>query len=72
MSVVRQPVYDESGVGFGVARAKKPTLLWSHHSILRSDETWLQEWSGNLGGECSGARSPVAWGSLRRARRIAA
>jgi hypothetical protein len=23
---------------------------WSHHSILRSDETWLPEWSGNLGG----------------------
>jgi hypothetical protein len=29
-----QPVCDESGVGFAVSRAKKPTPLWSHHSIL--------------------------------------
>ena len=46
----RQPGCDGSGVGFGVAGAEKPTALWSHHSILRSDETWLPEWSGNLGG----------------------
>jgi hypothetical protein len=25
------------------------TVLWSRHPILRSDETWLPEWSGNLG-----------------------
>jgi hypothetical protein len=47
---VRQPVCDESGVGFGARLAENSTLLWSHHSILRSDETWLPEWSGNLGG----------------------
>jgi len=50
VSAARQPDCDESGVGFGVARAEKPTPLWSHHSILRSDETWLPEWSGKLGG----------------------
>jgi hypothetical protein len=50
MSVVRQPYCDESGVGFGVAGAEKPTALWSHHSILGSDETWLPEWSGKPGG----------------------
>src|ERR1017187_939299 len=27
------------------------TLLWSHHSIRWSDETWLPEWSGKLGSE---------------------
>ncbi len=32
------------------ALAEKPTPLWSHHFILRSDETWLPEWSGKLGG----------------------
>jgi len=30
--------------------AENSTPLWLHHSILRSDETWLPEWSGNLGG----------------------
>jgi len=51
LSVVRQPFCDESGVEFGARRlAENSTLLWSHHSILRSDETWLPEWSGNLGG----------------------
>jgi hypothetical protein len=34
----------------GNALAENSTPLWSHHSILRSDETWLPEWSGNLGG----------------------
>jgi hypothetical protein len=47
---MRQPFCDESGVGFAACLAEKPTALWSHHSILRSDETWLPEWSGNLGG----------------------
>ena len=47
---MRQPDCDESGVGFGVAGAEKPTALWSDHSILVSDETWLPEWSGKLGG----------------------
>jgi len=31
-------------------------------TVLRSDETWLPEWSDGLG-ERSGARSPVAWDS---------
>jgi hypothetical protein len=39
------------------------TLLWLHHSILWSDETWLPEWSGNLGG-VQRWRSSVAWGVL--------
>src|ERR1022692_1949122 len=26
------------------------TVLWSCQSIVRSDETWLPEWSGKLGG----------------------
>src|ERR1039458_9234573 len=43
---VRQPFCDESGVGFVAPRAENSTALWSHHSILRSDETWLSEWSG--------------------------
>jgi len=47
---VRQPFCDESGVGFAAYLAENSTPLWSHHSILRSDETWLPEWSGNLGG----------------------
>ena len=64
LSVVRQPVCDESGVGFGVAGAEKPTALWSHHSILRSDETWLPEWSGKLGGveRCAVWSRGVSWG----------
>jgi hypothetical protein len=27
------------------------TVLWSRHPILRSDETWLPEWSSKLGVE---------------------
>jgi len=58
---VRQPFCDESGDGFGVAEAEKPTVLWSHYLILRSDETWLPEWSGKLGGvERCGVR-PRGW-----------
>ena len=41
---------DERGVGFAAYLAENSTPLWSHHIILRSDETWLPEWSGNLGG----------------------
>jgi hypothetical protein len=39
------------------------TPLWSHHPVPGSDETWLPEWSGNLGGE-QRWRSPVARGVL--------
>jgi hypothetical protein len=63
---VRQPVCDESGVGFGARLAENSTPLWSHQSILRSDETWLPEWSGNLGG-VQRWRSSVAWGVLGQA-----
>jgi hypothetical protein len=45
---------DESGVEFGARRlAENSTALWSHHSIPRSDETWLPEWSASWA-ECSG------------------
>jgi hypothetical protein len=47
---VRQPFCDESGAGFGVLLAENSTPFWSHHLISRSDETWLPEWSGKLGG----------------------
>jgi hypothetical protein len=30
--------------------AENSTPLWSHHTILLSDETWLPEWGGKLGG----------------------
>src|ERR1019366_4151367 len=64
---VRQPLCDESGVGFGARRlAENSTALWSHQSILRSDETWLPEWSGNLGG-VQRWRSSVASGVLGQA-----
>jgi hypothetical protein len=58
---VRQPFCDESGVGFAAHLAENSTPLWSHHSILRSDETWLPEWSGNLGG-VQRWHSSFAWG----------
>ena len=45
--------------------AENSTPLWSHHLILRSDETWLPEWSGNLGG-VQRWRSSVAWGVLEQ------
>ena len=64
---MRQPICDESGVGFGTRRlAENSTLLWSNHSILRNDETWPPEWSGNLGGVQHGAiRSRVvSWGTV--------
>jgi len=32
--------------------AENSTLLCSRHSMLRSDKTWLPEWSGNMV-ECS-------------------
>ena len=62
--MVRQPCCDESGVECGMAGAEKPTALWSHHSILRSDETWLPEWSGKLGGveRCAVRSRGVSWG----------
>jgi hypothetical protein len=47
---MRQPFCDENGVGFVARLAENATPLWSHHSILRRDETWLPEWSGKLGG----------------------
>jgi hypothetical protein len=50
-SVVCQPFCDESGVGFATHLAENIMPLWSHHLVLRSDETWLPEWSDNLGGE---------------------
>jgi len=53
-------ICDESGVGFAASLAENSTALWSHHSFLRSDGTWLSEWSDGMG-ERSGARSPVAW-----------
>ena len=61
---MRQPGCDESGDGFGVAGAEKPTALWSHYSILRSDETWLPEWSGKLGGvkRCAVRSRRASWG----------
>src|ERR1039458_2861151 len=47
---VRAPAFcDESGVGFAAHLAENSTALWSRHSTLRSDETWLPEWSGNPG-----------------------
>jgi hypothetical protein len=55
---------DESGVGFAAHLAENSTALWSHHIILRSDETWLPEWSVTWA-ECSGGavRSRrVSWG----------
>ena len=52
---------DESGVGFAALLAENSTPLWSHHSVSRSDGTWLPKWSGNLGGVQRWC-SPVAWG----------
>src|ERR1017187_1312667 len=56
VSVVRQPICDENGVEFAARLAENSTPLWSHHTILRRDETWLPEWSGKLG-EWSGVPS---------------
>jgi hypothetical protein len=50
---------------FGEQR-RMATALWSDQSILRSDETWLPEWSGNLGG-VQRWHSSVAWGDLGQA-----
>jgi hypothetical protein len=47
---VAQPFCDESGVGFAAHLEENSTPLWSHHMVRRSDETWLPEGSGNLGG----------------------
>src|ERR1017187_2588577 len=65
VSVVRQPICDENGVEFAARLAENSTPLWSHHSILRSDETWLPEWSGKLGGVelCAVRSRGVSWGS---------
>jgi hypothetical protein len=35
--------------------AENPTPLWSHHTILRSDGTWLSEWSDGMGERSGGA-----------------
>ena len=61
---VRQPFCDEGGVGFVATIAENPTPLWSHHTILLSDETWLSEWSDGMGERSGGAvRSRGAfWG----------
>jgi hypothetical protein len=40
--------------------------LWLCYSILRSDEIWLPEWSGTLGG-VQQWRSSVAWGDFGQA-----
>src|ERR1035437_2234851 len=55
---------DERGVGFAACLAEKPTALWSCHSMLWSDETWLPEWSGKLGGVewCAVRSRGVSWG----------
>ena len=45
------------------------TAPWSNHLIQRSDETWLPEWSGNLGG-VKRWRSSVARGVLGQAEII--
>ena len=44
--------------------AENSTPLWSHHSVPRSDETWLPEWSGKLGGveRCAVRSRGVSWG----------
>jgi hypothetical protein len=52
--------------GLAAPLAENSTAPWSHHSILRSDETWLPEWSGNLGG-VQRWRSSIAWGVLGQA-----
>jgi hypothetical protein len=51
---------------FGASTAENSTLLWAHHSIRRSDESWLPEWSSNLG-EVQWSRSSVASGVLGQA-----
>jgi len=38
------------------------TSLLSNHAILWSDETWLPEWSGNLGGGVEQGFSQVTSG----------
>jgi hypothetical protein len=44
--------------------AENSTSLWSHHIIPKSDETWLPEWSGKLGGvqRCAVRSRGVSWG----------
>ena len=51
---VRQLIRDESGAGFGVAGAEKPTPFWSRHPVPLSDETWLPEWSDGVGERSGG------------------
>src|ERR1019366_5052158 len=60
----RQPFCDESGVGFGACLAENSTPFWSNHLIRRSDEIWLPEWSGKLGGveRCAVRSRGVSWG----------
>ena len=64
VSVVRQPICDENGVEFAARLAENSTPLWSHHSILRRDETWLPEWSGKLVGveRCAVRSRGGSWG----------
>ena len=61
---MRKPNCDGSGVWFAAHLAENPTLFWSHHSVPRSDETWLPEWSGKLGGVelCAVWSRGVSWG----------
>jgi hypothetical protein len=40
--------------------------LWSQHSILRRGETWLPEWSGNLGGVQRWGRDCLRAASVRQ------
>jgi hypothetical protein len=39
----------KAALRFGEQR-RMATALWSCQSVLRGDEIWLPEWSGNLGG----------------------
>jgi hypothetical protein len=42
---VRKSITTKATMRFGEQR-RMATALWSGQSILRSDETWLLEWSG--------------------------
>jgi hypothetical protein len=53
----------KAALRFGEQR-RMATALWSCQSILVSDETWLPEWSGNLGGVqlCAVRSRGMFWG----------
>src|SRR5208282_4486609 len=65
--LLRATIINGAGIGdrkgFSDNLAENSTPLWPHHSIPGSDETWLPEGSGNLGG-VQRWRSSVAWGVL--------